>query len=78
MTIPATLRRYADKIQSIDDERSVQNGYWVNLNAGWIDTESGCHCIHEDTLYACATRFHFVKPCACEDCQKSFALKGTN
>lgn len=69
MTIPKTLLRFASKIESIDDERAVQNGYWVNLKAGWIDDESGCHAIHEDTLAACALRFSFVKPCQCEDCR---------
>lgn len=68
MNIPATLKRFAAKIDSIDDERQADNGYWVNLKRGYIDTESGCHAIHEDTLYACATRFGFVQECKCEDC----------
>lgn len=70
MKTPATLKRYASKIQSIDDERGTQNGYWVNLKNGWIDAESGCHAIHEDTLAACATRFEFVEPCVCSDCKR--------
>lgn len=70
MSIPGTLKRYASRIGSIDDERGTRNGYWVNLKAGWIDGESGCHAIHEDTLAACATRFAFVEPCKCEDCSR--------
>lgn len=71
MKIPATLKRYADMIDSIDDERAVQNGYWVNLRNGYIDAESGCHAIHEDTLVACASRLRwYVKPCQCEDCSR--------
>ena len=68
--IPASLKRFAKFIQSVDDERSVQNGWWVNLKNGYIDTESGCHAIHEDTLKACAGRLvDFVEPCDCEDCK---------
>lgn len=68
--IPATLKRHAAKIASIDDERGTQNGYWVNLKPGWIDAESGCHAIHEDTLSACELRFGFVQSCQCLDCVK--------
>ena len=75
MQIPATLKRFADRIESIDDERGTQNGYWVNLKDGWIDRESGCHAIHEDTLSACAFKFAFVAPCECEDCRRSKARK---
>jgi hypothetical protein len=68
MKIPATLRRFSPMILSIDDERSIDNGYWVNLKHGFIDEESGCHAIHETNLKECASRFVFVKPCTCNDC----------
>lgn len=65
--IPSRLRRFRLKIETIEDARANQNGWWVYLKPGWISDE-GTHQIHEDTLTACAGKFDFVTPCNCEEC----------
>jgi hypothetical protein len=68
MPIPSTLKRYADKIQCVDDDRNNQNGWWVHLKNGWINPQSETHMIHEDTLKQCLAQLREVEPCQCEDC----------
>ncbi len=54
MTIPATLRPWADRIDEVLDERDQDNGWWVYLKTGWWSPNTETHCIHEDTLKECA------------------------
>jgi hypothetical protein len=76
MMIPKTLRKYAHMIESIDDERGIQNGYWVNLRPGYEtgnDKFSPTHQIHEDTIKTCADALYDCVPCNCADCKKEAA-----
>lgn len=66
MKIPGTLRRFARKIESVEDARASANGWWVYLKPGWIC--DGTHQIHEDTLTDCAGKFDFVAACDCAEC----------
>ncbi len=68
MTIPATLAKWADVIVEVEDDRGTQNGWWIYLKAGWINPYSETHCVHEDTLKACASQLVDIQPCECTDC----------
>jgi hypothetical protein len=68
LRIPVTLRRFASKIEDIEDARAVDNGWWVYLKPGWI-WQGETHQIHEDTLKDCAEAFDFVERCGCEECK---------
>lgn len=71
MTIPKTLQRFSSKIQSMDDERDTQNGYWIYLRRGWKSGNDPIGCVHqehEDTLTALVGRMYSVLPCDCAEC----------
>ncbi|KKL04284.1 hypothetical protein LCGC14_2617610 [marine sediment metagenome] len=61
--VPKTLKtfalRHADIIEEVSEEGV--DGYWIELNPGWIDEESGLHQIHEYTIAAVKNRFQFVR-----------------
>jgi len=41
-------------------EHEDENGWWAYLRAGWIDGESLCHVIREDTLTEVSSKLRFV------------------
>ena len=45
MTIPGNLRRFAAKIEDVEDARASQNGWWIYLKQGWIH-QHDTHQIH--------------------------------
>lgn len=67
-TLPKCLRKHADKINDISDERNDDDGYWVYLKNGWFNEFSETHMIHEDTPSECAKQFSFVEACNRECC----------
>lgn len=64
-----------DKIKShpsIDDVWDEgEDGKWASLKLGYIDSESGCHALHERTWTELHARFRFVRLCNCQDCVKT-------
>lgn len=68
--LPKSLRRFADKVESVSDERGGGDGYWVYLACGWRDEDGETHCVHEDTPTACAARMKHLKPCLTPGCCK--------
>ena len=42
-------------------EHEDENGWWAYLRAGWIDGESLCHVIREDTLTDVFSKLRFVR-----------------
>ena len=70
--LPRPLRRFADKIEDVSDERRgfEANGYWVYFTPGWILLPDGTHQMHEDTPTICAGYFRRVHPCDCAGCRK--------
>lgn len=63
--LPATLRSLAKRITDFEDERNIQNGYWVHLAAGWFSDITETHIVHEDTLAFCAYLVRDARPCSC-------------
>jgi hypothetical protein len=41
------------RVESVSDERSLGDGYWVYLHTGWISANSECGTIHEESPSAC-------------------------
>ena len=68
--IPAVLRKYSKMIEDISDERELDQGYWVYLKPGLINTMTETHMVHEDTPTECAQIFKddWIKPCCCKEC----------
>jgi hypothetical protein len=69
--LPAGLVKLAQdpRVDEILDERGDDNGYWVYLKPGWINTWHETHSIHEMTQAECIKVFNdAVKPCTCEGC----------
>lgn len=66
--LPKPLRKYADKISDVSDERDSGDGYWVYLASGWRDDEGETHCIHEDTPTKCAALMPHIQKCVAPDC----------
>lgn len=44
-TLLKLLSKLGDKIDEVGNEGD--DGYWIHLTKGYIDTESGCHTIHQ-------------------------------
>jgi hypothetical protein len=63
MVLPKCLRKYADKIREVSDERDSDDGYWVYLASGYRDDEGETHCIHEDTPTECAAKMKYITKC---------------
>jgi hypothetical protein len=70
-SLPKSLRKFADKIQDVSDERGGGDGYWVYLASGWLDPDGETHCIHEDTITECAKLMRWIVPCTEPGCCKS-------
>jgi hypothetical protein len=66
MTIPTVLKRYADKIESV--EKSKDEWYFVHLKPGWFCTLTETHTISDASLQICAGYFDSVVPCQCDEC----------
>jgi len=66
--LPKCLRRFADKISDVSDERGSDEGYWVYLASGWRDDEGETHCIHEDTPSECAKKMTGIVRCTAPGC----------
>jgi hypothetical protein len=72
--IPATLKRYAHRIDEVEDDRGNQNGWWVYLVPGLCRLGSPQeHIVHEDTLAICAQEVRDAEPCDCDDCRQCLA-----
>lgn len=77
MSLPKSLEKYSDLIQEAFQEHDTgfserKDGlnWWIWLKNGFIDSESGCHSIHEETLKECIFRLkYYVKGCVCESCK---------
>ena len=46
-------------VESLEHEN--ENGWWAYLRDGWIDDESLCHAIREDTLTDVYNKLRFVR-----------------
>jgi hypothetical protein len=76
--LPKCLRKFADKIESVSDERQGyegDDGYWVYLVTGWRDDEGETHCIHEDNPMQCAKRMKHIQRCTVPGCCQPVAVK---
>lgn len=59
------------RVESISDERSTQDGIWVELHRGYINAPMETHTIHEDTWRDCWRQLKYdIEPCMCEQCIK--------
>ncbi len=45
-----------------------EDGMWANTKRGYINTENGCHAVHEWTEKAFLNSMTYIKPCNCVDC----------
>lgn len=78
--LPTSLRKYANLIADVSDERQNGDGFWVYLISGRVNTLHEVHFVHEDTPQECAKLFKlFVDNCHCSDCEhdRKEAEKGT-
>lgn len=66
--LPKCLRKFADKIESVSDERGSDDGFWVYLIERWRDDEGETHCIHEDNPKECATLMPHIQRCTDPNC----------
>ncbi len=65
------LKKFADRIQSVDDETNIDNGFWIVLRGGWQDRYNPtCHTIHEDTLTECLDIVADAISCDCRECEQ--------
>jgi hypothetical protein len=64
----AVARILSDKrVDSISDERSLGDGFWVYLKAGF-QCDPATHVIHENSPTACLKRLVEITKCQCEAC----------
>ncbi len=73
-----TLRRLlADKrVDSISDERSSGDGFWIYMAPGWWDPTREVHNCHKDGMHATIAAFKAsVAECACNECAKQQELR---
>ena len=68
--LPRPLRRYAEQIDEVSDERGAGDGYWVYLASGWRTEDGETHCVHEDTPTACAANMTHLTRCTQPGCQR--------
>ena len=61
--LPKSLRKYADRIDSVEDLRDTDEGYWIHLIEGWRDYEGETHTINEPTLRESAKCLGWAQPC---------------
>jgi hypothetical protein len=69
--LDALAKRYADRVDSVSDERGDDQGLWVYLKSGWHN--SACdkhnHTIHEDTIKELTWQVKAASACDCEHCE---------
>lgn len=69
--LPTPLRKYAAIISDVSDERDNDDGYWVYLKSGLINTLHEVHMVHEDDPESCAQVLKsFIVRCECSDCKE--------
>lgn len=68
LSLPKSLRPYADKIASVEDYRASGEGYWAHLAIGWRTYDGETHSIHEDTLKDVAWNLKNAIPCTEPGC----------
>ena len=73
MTLPKALHRFAHMIDDFEDQRGLQNGYWVHLKAGFFNAPSETHIIHKDTIKDCVSLLREVEVCSCPDCREELS-----
>lgn len=73
-TVLAARSKTDRRIEQIDDERSIGNGWFVYLRPGFRYGDA--HCFSEDTKRDVARTMSQVEPCDCEDCRKALASTG--
>jgi hypothetical protein len=74
--LPKTLEQLRPQIVDFEDDRGDNNGYFVHLIAGLINTFDEVHFLHEDTLKLIHNKFkNNVKPCQCEECLRYLNYK---
>lgn len=66
--LPKCLRKYADRIADVSDDRGNDDGYWVYLASGWRDPDGETHCIHEDSPSAAANLMLQIIRCTRPGC----------
>jgi hypothetical protein len=66
--LPHCLRKYADRIASISDERGYGEGCWVYLKDTFWSDVMGCRTIHEDSWKACVELVEDAVPNEQTDC----------
>lgn len=52
-TINRLAPKYLEAVESVSDERSNGDGWWIYLKAPWFNSEMECRIIHEQTLKDC-------------------------
>jgi hypothetical protein len=72
--LPKVLQKYADQIDGISDERSMGDGYWVELAPGWL-SDMETHQVHEDNPRECARVMKWLDPCQCDECKQLLAKR---
>jgi hypothetical protein len=54
------------------DERENGDGVWLYLRKGFINSEAGIHCYHEQTKKECLEQFKiYTKVCDCDWCESN-------
>jgi hypothetical protein len=48
-----------------------KDGYWINLEPGYIDERAGIHMVHEETVRECVRTMKTIVPCTPDNCSDS-------
>lgn len=58
------------RVDTIEDERDDNNGYWVYLKRGLINDADGIHMVHEMTVKDVMEKMKAsnIVPCQCGSC----------
>lgn len=76
-TTQQRLKKWADRISYVDDERGSGDGIFIGLKSGWQDAANPtCHTIHEDTYQLCLDYVAMAVPCGCKDCLADLSIGG--
>jgi hypothetical protein len=63
-------KAYQRMIESIEDGRRNQNGYWIHLKPGFWNPATETHSISETTQRDAEARLAEVESCNCKECQQ--------
>lgn len=75
MKIPKNLQKL---VEEVIDERNDDNGYWVYLMPGYINTSTEVHMVHEDTVTEVLYQLRYcVKRCECDECKGIIEKRNT-